>query len=230
MGESKVVIEQKSSHQHRGIFPQAAHPICRGGKNPENQNPLGIGPDTASQVDQNKPPPDTLPLIATMSSESSIESELPAVGFLADVSPEYRAFLACFGRFLRPASGEILIHEGDAQESLYMILAGKLHIITTADGRQMLLASLGEGDSFGEVNLFDPGKASATAVFRSNGLVWALSREELRAFIEADPAAGVSVLQGLLHQASSRIRHMNEKLTDAERRASFHDVWTIPPQ
>jgi CRP-like cAMP-binding protein len=154
------------------------------------------------------------------------ESELPAIGFLAEVSPEHRAFLACFGRFLRPQTDDVIIKEGDSQESLFMILAGTLHIITTTDDRPMLLASLGEGDSFGEVNLFDPGTASATAIARSSGLIWVLSRSELAAFLEADPVAGVSVLQGLLHQNASRIRHMNEKLADAEQRASFHHFWT----
>jgi CRP-like cAMP-binding protein len=161
-----------------------------------------------------------------MLSESSPESELPAIGFLADVSPEHRAFLACFGRFLRPQADDVIIQEGDSQESLHMILSGTLHILTTTDGRPMLLATLGQGDSFGEVNLFDPGTASATAIARGPGLIWALSRAELAAFLEADPVAGVAVLQGLLHQASSRIRHMNEKLADAEQRASFHHFWT----
>ena len=165
-----------------------------------------------------------------MPSESSSESELPAIGFLADVPPEHRAFLACFGRFLRPHADDVIIKEGDSQESLYIILAGTLHIITSADGRQMLLASLGEGDSFGEVNLFDPGTASATAIARSSGLIWTLSRQELDAFIEADAVAGVAVLQGLLHQSASRIRHMNEKLADAEQRASFHHFWTTRAQ
>jgi CRP/FNR family transcriptional regulator, cyclic AMP receptor protein len=165
----------------------------------------------------------------TVLPEYSPESELPAVGFLTDVSPEYRAFLACFGRFLRPESGDVLIKQGDPQESLYMILSGILHIVADAD-RQVLLATLGEGDSFGEINLFDPGTASASAVFRSSGLVWVLSRDELKSFLEADPVAGVSVLRGLLHQASSRIRRMNEKLADAEQRASFHHFWTTGPQ
>lgn len=166
----------------------------------------------------------------TMFAEYSPESQLPAVGFLADVSSEHRAFLACFGRFLRPTSGDVLIKEGDPQESLYMILSGILHIIADGAERQVLLATLGEGDSFGEINLFDPGTASASAVFRSNGLVWVLSRSELKAFLEADAAAGVPVLQGLLHQASSRIRHMNDKLANAEQRASFHHFWTTRPQ
>jgi CRP-like cAMP-binding protein len=161
---------------------------------------------------------------------SHSESELPAVGFLDGISSEHRAFLACFGKFIRPQHDDVLIKEGDPQESLYMILSGTLHIISENAGRQMLLASLGEGDSFGEVNLFDPGTASASAVARSSGLIWVLSRNELAAFLEADAVAGIAVLQGLLHQASSRIRHMNEKLADAEQRASFHHFWTTQRQ
>lgn len=161
-----------------------------------------------------------------MSTPSSPQSELPAIGFLADVSSEHRAFLACFGRFLRLNNGDILITEGERQESLYVILAGTVHILSSADERQVLLASLKEGDSIGEINLFDPATASATAVARSSSLVWALSRQELDAFQDADPAAAVSVLRGLLCQVSKRIRSMNEKLATSEQKSSMHNFWS----
>jgi CRP-like cAMP-binding protein len=90
----------------------------------------------------------------------------------------------------------------------------------------MLLAAFGEGDSIGEINLFDPATASATAVMLSSGLIWSLSREELEAFLVADPAAGVAVMRGLLQPVAKRIRSMNEKLVTAEQRASFHNFWT----
>jgi CRP-like cAMP-binding protein len=152
-------------------------------------------------------------------------TELPAVGFLAEVSNEHRAFLACFGKFIRPQSGDILIAEGDCQESLYVIVAGTLHIVSCAAERQVLLATLGEGDSIGEINLFDPATASATAIARSSGLIWVLTREELEAFLAADPTAGVVVLRGLLRQVAKRIRSMNEKLATAEQKAEFHNFW-----
>jgi CRP-like cAMP-binding protein len=161
-----------------------------------------------------------------MNQPSAPLSELPAIGFLSDVSSEHRSFLACFGKFLRPETGEILISEGDAQESLYVILSGSLHIVTSQSDRQMLLAAFGEGDSIGEINLFDPATASATAVVRSGGLIWSLSSEEFEAFLAADPAAGVAVMRGLLRQVAKRIRSMNEKLATAEQRASFHNFWT----
>ena len=165
-----------------------------------------------------------------MNSPTASPSELPALGFLAEVSSEHRSFLACFGRFLRPNSGDVLIQEGDSQEALYVILSGILHIVATSGGRQVLLATLGGGDSMGEINLFDPDTASAPAIARSSGLVWTLSRAELYACLAADPTAGVEVLRGLLCQLSKRIRSMNDKLATVEERASLHNFWSTGQQ
>lgn len=156
---------------------------------------------------------------------SSCSTELPDLGFLSQVSSEHRAFLACFGKYHRPAAGDILITEGEKQDSLYIILHGSLHIVTEVEGRQVLIASLSEGDAIGEVNLFDPGNASASVIVRSPSLIWSLTREELEAFIEADPEACISVFRGLLAQVSRRIRSMNEKLAAADKKSSLHQYW-----
>ena len=161
-----------------------------------------------------------------MTQPSQSMTELPAIGFLADLPAEHRSFLACFGKYHRPEAGDVIIAEGDPQDSLYVILTGKLHIVTNTSERPMLLAALGAGDSIGEVNLFDPGTASASVVVKASGLVWSLSRSELDAFLEADPAIGVAVLRGLLAQVCKRIRTMNEKLATQSERASINQSWS----
>jgi CRP/FNR family cyclic AMP-dependent transcriptional regulator len=160
-----------------------------------------------------------------MNSSSTPASGLPASGFLADVSSEHRSFLACFGKFVRPSDGEVLIREGESQEALYFILSGTLHVVSSVNGRNLLLASFGEGESLGEINLFDPATASATAIVRTPGLIWMLTREELNTFPESDPAAGVAVLRGLLKQVARRVRGMNVKLISAEQKATLHNFW-----
>lgn len=155
-----------------------------------------------------------------MADLSSCTTELPSLGFLSQVSSEHRSFLACFGKFHRPDAGVVLITEGEQQDSLYMILQGHLHIVSEVEGRQVLIASLGEGDAIGEVNLFDPGNASASVIVRSPSVIWSLTRDELDAFVEADPAVGMAVFRGLLAQVSRRIRSMNEKLAQADKNGS----------
>ena len=64
----------------------------------------------------------------------------------------------------RPAArGEVLFHEGDEGDKLYVVTEGKVKLgRTSADGRENLLAILGPGQMFGELSLFDPGPRSAT--------------------------------------------------------------------
>lgn len=162
-----------------------------------------------------------------MSESTSPQNHFPTIGILADIPEEHLSFLSCYGMYLRPQEGETIITEGADQESLYVILAGKLHIVGNNSGdRPILLAALEPGDSMGEINLFDPGKASASAIARGSALIWALSRNDLESLLEADPIIGLSVLRALLRQMSKRIRVMNDKLTTAEKKSSLHDFWT----
>lgn len=161
---------------------------------------------------------------------SALQHKLPAIGFLAEVSAEHLSFLASHGRFLDLHPGDVLIAAGSEQESLFVILSGAVHIITNVSGRQLLLAPLAPGDSIGEINLFDPATASATAICREAGLVWTLSRAELGSFLEADPVVGVVVQRQLLALLSKRIRCMNDKLATAEERAAMHNLWLHSPR
>ena len=59
--------------------------------------------------------------------------------------------------------GDVLFHEGDSGDKLYIVLDGKVKLgRTSSDGRENLLAILGPGQMFGELSLFDPGPRSAT--------------------------------------------------------------------
>jgi len=158
-------------------------------------------------------------------SASSPLPELPAIGFLTDVDETHRAFLASFGSFVRPGSGDVLIEEGKSQENLYLVLTGMLHVVNDAGGREMLVAALGAGDSLGEVNVFDPAVASASVIARSECLIWCITGRELEAFFEADPIAGVSFMRGLLRLTGHRIRAMNAKLAESEEKSALHSYW-----
>jgi len=158
-------------------------------------------------------------------SSSSPFPELPAVGFLTGVESSHREFLASFGKFVRPKNGETVIEEGTAQNCLYLILTGMLHVVAAAGERSILIATLGAGDSLGEVNVFDPASASASVIARSECLIWRITGDELGAFFAADSEGGVELMQGLLRLSARRIRAMNAKLVDSEEKASFHDFW-----
>ncbi|MCW1922144.1 cyclic nucleotide-binding domain-containing protein [Luteolibacter arcticus] len=156
---------------------------------------------------------------------SSPLPELPAIGFLADMDSSHREFLASFGKFVRPHDGESLIEEDKPQPNLYLILSGMLHVVSHAGGRNLLVASLGAGDSLGEVNIFDPGTASASVIARSECLIWQISEAELQGFFQDDPVGGIEFMKGLLRLEGKRIRAMNAKLAESEEKSALHSFW-----
>ena len=76
--------------------------------------------------------------------------------------------------------GDVLFHEGDSGDRLYIVLDGKIKLgRTSSDGRENLLAILGPGQMFGELSLFDPGPRSATVTAVTDASFASLSHEDL---------------------------------------------------
>ncbi len=71
---------------------------------------------------------------------------------------------------LETTRGQVLFHEGEPGDSLYIILSGKVKLGRRAsDGRENLVAVMGPSDQFGELSMFDPGPRTATAVVVTDG-------------------------------------------------------------
>ncbi len=107
--------------------------------------------------------------------------------------------------------GEVLFHEGDPGDKLYIVTDGKVKLgRSSSDGRENLLAILGPGQMFGELSLFDPGPRSATVTAVTETSFLSLSHDDLLRWLEGRP--GVSL--GLLAQLAARLRKTNEVVAD----------------
>jgi CRP/FNR family cyclic AMP-dependent transcriptional regulator len=109
------------------------------------------------------------------------------------------------------ARGEVLFHEGDPGDRLYVIVEGKVKLgRTSGDGRENLLAILGPGEMFGELSLFDPGPRNATATAVSDAVLIRLGSEDLVTWLTGRP----DVSRQLLRALARRLRRTNENLAD----------------
>ncbi len=107
--------------------------------------------------------------------------------------------------------GDILFHEGDRGDRLYVIGEGKIKLgLTSIDGRENLLAILGPGEMFGELSLFDPGPRTVTATVVAETQIISLSHEDLNSFLARRPAVATKMLAAL----ARRLRRTNEALSD----------------
>ncbi|WP_370617319.1 Crp/Fnr family transcriptional regulator [Mumia sp. Pv 4-285] len=107
--------------------------------------------------------------------------------------------------------GDVLFHEGDEGDELYIVADGKIKLgRSSADGRENLLAILGPGQMFGELSLFDPGPRSATATAVTDSELTSLSHDDLTKWLNDHP----NVSRALLGQLASRLRRTNDVVAD----------------
>ena len=106
---------------------------------------------------------------------------------------------------------EVLFHEGDTGDKLYIVLDGKVKLgRTSPDGRENLLGILGPGQMFGELALFDPGPRSATVTAVTDSAFASLAHEDLLTWLSGRPEAALS----LLHELAARLRKTNDVVSD----------------
>jgi len=141
-------------------------------------------------------------------------TQLRAVSFLRGLSDEE---LTSFAALLTPrklAARERIIEEGTPVHALYLVCDGVVHIRRLAQKREMLLGRLGVGGFFGEINLFDPGVASASIDAMKPTLVAFVNHESLREFMAANPSAGYKIVSGMMTEMSRRLRQTSARLVN----------------
>jgi CRP/FNR family transcriptional regulator, cyclic AMP receptor protein len=109
--------------------------------------------------------------------------------------------------------GESIFHQGDPGEALFVIADGIVKIVLVSeDGDEMVLATLGVADTFGELALIDGGPRSASARAVEPTTLFALPRESFLRAVRDNPRLLESLhqslgtlLRSLLAQASDLV-------------------------
>jgi CRP-like cAMP-binding protein len=94
--------------------------------------------------------------------------------------------------------GDILFSERDKLGEMVIVNAGSVKAYTlTPDGREQILYIFGEGDFFGERNLFGDRAAPYTAEALSDVKTCTFSRESFRALLHAHPEIAIKIIEAL---------------------------------
>jgi CRP/FNR family transcriptional regulator, cyclic AMP receptor protein len=148
--------------------------------------------------------------------------KLPAIGLVGELGEEERGILGGHGNFSSLAAGQVVIEQGAAQDALYFVVSGVLHAKRSDGGREVLLGEIRMGEWFGEVNIFDPGEASATVRAVSPSQIWRITKGEFEDFLNENTAAAGKVLVGIATLLSRRLRGVTARLVG---RAEFESLW-----
>ncbi len=136
------------------------------------------------------------------------------VPILRDLPPRELETLAATLQTITLDTGEILFSEGDAAESLYIVLEGELEIllaIDTSDERQV--TRLGPGEFVGEMSLLIPGRARTASVRAVHeARLWQMTRLDFKSLLIRRPKLAYT----MVHTLTRRL--------DATTTSAFHDL------
>lgn len=102
------------------------------------------------------------------------------------------------------APGEVVIEEGADAKAFFLIMQGDA--VVSRGGLEV--ATLHDGDYFGELALFDTGPRNATVTATSDGVLAVLLRERFQVALDDVPMLRDALLHGMAH----RLHELDSKL------------------
>jgi CRP/FNR family transcriptional regulator, cyclic AMP receptor protein len=124
------------------------------------------------------------------------------------------ASLESVGRGMRSRRfrrGEVLFHQGDPGDALFIVMGGTIKIMLPSEtGDEAILATLRPGDVFGELALLDGAPRSATAVALEATETLILPRDQFRELLATEPAIRDALLASIAAELRRLTNHVEE--------------------
>lgn len=116
--------------------------------------------------------------------------------------------------------GQMILLEESTGETFFIITSGTVKVTRLSDdGREVILALLGESDFFGEMSLLDGEGRSANIVANEDAEVMTLSRRDFLEYLETYPKIAIALLEELavrIRKSDQQIKSLS--LSDSEQR------------
>ena len=133
--------------------------------------------------------------------------------FFGDAPADVVRDIVAQGAELHLIRGDVIFREGDAADSLYLVVSGRIAIAIAnpIDHRETVVALMDAGDLFGEMSLLDDGPRSAMARALEPSMVLAIPFDPVVRVFRSDPG----LLWGVTRLLAQRLRVMDEALADS---------------
>lgn len=110
------------------------------------------------------------------------------------------------GEIRRYAEGEVVLEEGSARQSLFIILDGSVQVERAGLGRGIELATLGPGDLFGEMSFLEGAPSSADVVCKEVAEILIIEGQQVLSRLQSVPGLASRSYQSLAVLLSRRLR------------------------
>ena len=133
-----------------------------------------------------------------------------AAGPFANLDESALRVLAPRGAVRAFPRNAVVVNEGDATDSLYVLLSGRVKaFVSEEDGREVVLNTIGAGDYFGEMVL-DGGPRSASIMTLEPCRFFVIPRDDIEGLLDRNPAFA----RDLIHVLIGKVRSLTQKVLD----------------
>ena len=144
--------------------------------------------------------------MSTMLSNLDLLRRVPLFSLLTVAQAEVISGAVIKRRFKR---GEALVEQGQKSNALFILLTGSARVMTSdSRGREVILATLAQGDYLGEMSIIDNEPHSATVRAEVQTDVLMLGRAEFARCLTENASMSLVVMRGLV----KRLRHADRKI------------------
>ncbi len=140
---------------------------------------------------------------------------LRRVRALAELNDEQLVRFARFMEGQTVGSWTPIVKQGDPDDGMYLVLDGELRVRLMIGGKETVLATLGPGDCFGEIALFDQGPRSADVLANQDSILLKISPEAFDQLRHDAPELAAPILFAISKTLSARIRADNKRIKDS---------------
>ena len=108
--------------------------------------------------------------------------------------------------------GELLVSEGGAEQTLFILASGKLAVISSAtEGKESQVYTMKEGECAGTRAFVDRAPRKATLRAIGNATVYTLTPDAFESLLDANPRLAYKVMRALFRVTHTNLMRMNQE-------------------
>ncbi len=140
---------------------------------------------------------------------------LRRVKALAELDNEQLARFVRFMELQTVRQWAQIVKQGEPDDGMYLVLDGELRVRLMIGGKETILTTLGPGECFGEIALFDQGPRSADVVANKDSILLKITSEAFDKLRREAPELSAPILFAISKTLAARIRADNKRIKDS---------------
>ncbi len=140
---------------------------------------------------------------------------LRRVKILADLNDQQLERFAQLMELINVKQWDEVVGQNSPGDAMYLVLDGELRVRLMIRDKETILATLGPGEFFGEMSLFDNGPRSADVIANKDSTVLKVSATNFNKLLSRAPELAAPIVSAIGKTLVARIRADNKRFKDS---------------